>query len=245
MKQSLILILLTFSFTSIGQVRLNEMQSSNATTIIDNFGESDDWVEIYNPTMDTIEIGGLVLKDQLDTWAIPTGDPSTYLPPFGHFLLWADDQEIQGIFHTNFKLASGGEFLGLYESDSVTVIDSITIPAMIQDRSYMRCQSGWTETTTPTPLAQNGCSASIEEINTIDDLFNITVNNNGEIVIDIIDYSQGEYGLQLYSMDGKEVITESLKEEKTVLNPQFEKSGIYIIIISAQNAIYSKRIWVN
>ena len=90
MKQILVTILLLQSVFSFGQVVLNEMQSSNTSTLADNFGEYDDWVEIHNPTGDTIDIAGLVLKDQVDTWAIPTGDPSTILPPNGYFLLWAD-----------------------------------------------------------------------------------------------------------------------------------------------------------
>ena len=104
----LILIQASLGF---GQVVLGEMQSSNSSTIADSFGDYDDWIEIHNPTTDSVEISGFILKDQLDTWVIPSGDPVTHLPPNGRFLLWADDQELQGPSHTNFKLASGGEFL--------------------------------------------------------------------------------------------------------------------------------------
>ena len=106
MKQLIIILFSAHSLFSAAQVNLNEMQSSNNSTISDNMGEFEDWIEIYNSTANPIEIGGLILKDQIDTWAIPTGDPSTLIPPGGYFLLWADDQEFQGIFHTNFKLAS-------------------------------------------------------------------------------------------------------------------------------------------
>jgi hypothetical protein len=245
MKQSLIIILLASSFLGFGQVRLSEMQSSNTNTIADNFGEYDDWVEIHNPTNDSVEIGGLILKDQLDTWEIPTGDPSTHLPPDGYFLLWADDQEFQGIFHTNFKLASGGEFLGLYENDGVTVIDSITIPAMAANLSYIRCESGWMQTTTPSPLAQNDCSASIGEINTTGDLFSITLNDNGLLTIDIIDYSFRQYNLLLYSMDGKKIMDYQLKKKQTTLNHRPLDSGVYIAIIATYNSTYSKRLWID
>ncbi|PHR27615.1 MAG: hypothetical protein COA38_13190 [Fluviicola sp.] len=244
MKYSLIIILLSYAFTGIGQVRLNEMQSSNSNTITDNFGENDDWVEIHNPTIDSVEIGGLILKDQLDTWAIPTGDPSTYLPPGGYLLLWADDQESQGIFHTNFKLASGGEFLGLYESDGVTVIDSITIPGMNPDLSYIRCESGWAQTNLPSPLAENNCIVNIGEINTSNESFSITLNDNGALTIDIKDYSLSEYSILLYSMDGMKVIDCPLKEKKTILSPQSLDSGIYVAIMSTDNSTYLKRVWI-
>ena len=244
MKQTLIVLLFAHSFLGFGQVRLNEMQSSNTNTIPDDFGEYDDWVEIHNPTTDSIEIGGLVLKDQLDTWAIPIGNASTHLPPGGYFLLWADDQEVQGIFHTNFKLASGGEFLGLYENDGTTVIDSISIPAMVENLSYMRCETGWMPTAIPSPLSQNDCSVGIGEINSVDDLINITMNDNGVLTIDIVDYSAGEYGLSLYSMDGKKVMDQVLKEKKTALSHSELESGVYFAIISTHTSTYSKRIWI-
>ena len=242
MKQTLIAIVLLHSIIGFGQVRLNEMQSSNSTTINDNFGEYDDWVEIYNPTTDSIEIGGLVLKDQLDTWAIPTGDPSTHLPPNGTFLLWADDNMAQGIFHTNFKLASGGEFLGLYASDSVTVIDSITIPALIQDQSYMRCETGWISSNTPSPLAPNDCSAALNEFQAIDDFFDFTWDETGSLIINILDDYSSTYNFSLYSLDGKKLVEQQLKEKMNNIHLQTAVTGTYFAVLSTDSGAYSKRI---
>lgn len=244
MKQTLIFILLLQSAIGYGQVRLNEMQSSNSTTLGDNFGEYDDWVEIHNPTNDSIEIGGLVLKDQLDTWAIPTGDPTTHLPPNGYILLWADDQEGQGVFHTNFKLASGGEFLGLYESDSITIIDSITITALGSDQSYIRCESEWLTSSTPSPLVQNDCSANVHEVKTFDDLFNFAWNSDGLLVINILNAAPIKYHLSLYNAEGRKLTELPLNEKKTVLDLQTNGIGNYFAIISTGSATYSKRILV-
>jgi hypothetical protein len=220
------------------------MQSNNGTTLADGFGEYDDWIEIHNPTTNAMEIAGLVLKDQLDTWVIPTGDPSTNIPPGGYFLLWADDQEIQGIFHTNFKLAAGGEFLGLYAPDGVTVIDSVRLPSMNPDLSFIRCQSGWAQTVSPSPLADNNCIVSVGEITPAEEAFNITSNENGELIIDLIDYSLGEYNLIVYSMEGKKVLNRALTAKKTLINPQLIDGGIYIAVVANENAISSKRIWI-
>lgn len=245
MKTALILVLLLLHTIGYTQVRLNEMQSSNSTTIADNYGDYDDWVEIYNPTNVSIEIGGLVLKDQIDTWAIPTGDPSTYLPPNGRFLLWADDQEFQGIFHTNFKLASGGEFLGLYESDSVTIIDSITITALSPNQSYIRCESGWLVSNLPSPLEQNECSAKLNELKTIDDLINFEWNNQGLLVIDILDDKLVNCHFSLYSSDGKKLSNFVLNEKKTIMDVQTKGVGTYIITVSTNDTTYSKRILIS
>ena len=242
MKNLCIIASLAFSLTSYGQVILNEMQSSNTSTLADDWGEFEDWIEIYNPTANPIEIGGLILKDQLDTWAIPTGDPSTLIPPNGYFLLWADDQEVQGIFHTNFKLAAGGEFLGLYESDGTTVIDSVTIPGLFPNQSYIHCDTVWMESTAPTPLEFNGCEVGIDE-NTFPDDISIAITDS-QLTIEIANYSNEVPNLCISSLDGKKRIENSINEKKTVLNIETLESGVYIITISTLNSVYSRKVWL-
>jgi hypothetical protein len=244
MKFLVIVILSTYSFFATAQVRLNEMQSSNSSTITDEYGENEDWVEIHNPTTDTIEIGGLVFKDQLDTWAIPTGDPSTLLNPGDYFLLWADDQPGQGIFHTNFKLASGGEFLGLYENDSVTVIDSVTIPGMNSDYSLIRCDFGWLTSNTPSPLAINNCTTGLGEINNSEKVLHITSNENGSFTLNLLDDSFSHSKFSLFSIDGKKVIDLDLNGVTTILNNTLLNSGIYYAVISNSEIAYSEKIWI-
>jgi hypothetical protein len=242
MKYLFALLFTTQCIVSIGQVVLSEMQSSNSFTIADNMGEFDDWIEIHNPTADSLEIGGLILKDQLDTWSIPTGDPSTFIPPNGYFLLWADDQEDQGIFHTNFKLASGGEFLGLYESDGITVIDSITLPALSPDNSYVRCNTGWLQTSDPTPLAENNCTANLTENKSFEDLFSIKTINDKQLEINVVNHIEEQRTLSIYSIDGKEVIQKPLDGKKTTLDLTHLDSKVYILSISTSISTYSKKI---
>lgn len=241
--KKLIAILWIASHSSFyAQVNLNEMQSSNNATITDEFGEFDDWIEIYNSTADTIEIGGLILKDQIDTWTIPTGNPLTFLPPSEYFLIWADDQEFQGDFHANFKLASGGEFLGLYESDGQTVIDSITIPALSPNDSYIKCLTGWVQTSSPTPLADNNCMVShIENINH-SDFFFLSVSDNKELSVNIVGDLENQTAISIYSLDGKELMKRTSDVKKTILNLNMLNSGIYIVSIISPNFIYSKKI---
>lgn len=242
MKYLIIIMFSVHSISSLGQVYLNEMQSSNSSTIADNMGEFDDWIEIHNPTADSLEIGGLILKDQLDTWAIPTGNPLTLIPPGDYFLLWADDQEFQGVFHTNFKLASGGEFLGLYESDGVTVIDSVTIPPMDADDSYLKCSDTWFQTSSPSPLIDNNCTVDLTKNINFSDLFSITVLNDNQLEINILNYFENARSLAIYSMDGKEILTTTLVHKKTIINFSELESNIYVVTVSTPHLIYSKKI---
>ena len=245
MKLSFWFMLLFVSNLGLAQVSLNEMQSSNNSTLADEFGEFDDWIEIHNPTNEFIDIGGLILKDQLDTWEIPQSNAATIVPPNGYFLLWADDQEFQGEFHTNFKLASGGEFLGLYESDGVTVIDSITLPAMQADQSLMRCDDSWITANDPTPLWENEC-----EVNGIDGnqplpLFDISYGQGNMIVVQCSDYSFGQLNLKVFALDGKVIMAKILNERRVELDLGQLENGIYVITVFGQQTFYSEKIIVS
>ncbi len=241
MKVILPTILTLLTFTTTAQLTLNEVQSANNSTLQDEFGEYDDWIELYNLTQDTIEIGGLILKDQLDTWAIPTGDASTLLPPGGYFLLWADDQEEQGIFHTNFKIASGGEFLGLYESDGTTVIDSISIPALTQDHSYMRCFSGWSATDLPSPLLDNDCALNVGEQATASEMYSIQIIGR-ELQIETLEKPQNQTKLAVYNLQGQEVLQKYLWDTKFSLSMSNITSGAYLLTLSNNSFLQSKMI---
>ena len=244
MKILLITILLIQTSLCSSQIVLSEMQSSNSTTVTDDFGEYDDWVELHNTSSDSVEISGLILKDQLDTWVIPSGNSLTHLPPGGYFILWADDQEAQGMFHTNFKLASGGEFLGLYESDGTTVIDSVTIPALNSDYSFIRCQNDWMTTSNPTPLTSNDCPASLNDLNLFDELFIIKNIGEGNIEIELVDKSIQAYQLSIYALDGKTVCQKTLTQSKAIIPSSVNNTGVYLISLTAYNSVHTKRLWI-
>ena len=61
-----IFLLLFILNTSYSQVVLNEIQSSNSSTISDEMNEYDDWIEIYNPNDETVDISDWQLKDGND-----------------------------------------------------------------------------------------------------------------------------------------------------------------------------------
>jgi hypothetical protein len=100
-----------------GTLFINEFVTKNCGTKGDEFNESDDWVEIYNPTPDTIDLGGLFVTDSLQDplkHCIPSGSTATRIPPYGFKILWADNQPEQGELHLGFKLDGKDEQIGLY-----------------------------------------------------------------------------------------------------------------------------------
>ena len=76
---------------------INEVLASNLQTPPENNGEYDDWIEIYNPSDQAIDLAGLYLTDKIDIptkWRFPLGRPfDTTVDPNGFILIWADNPE--------------------------------------------------------------------------------------------------------------------------------------------------------
>ena len=121
---------------------INEFMASNDDTIHDPQGHYDDWIEIYNSGTGSIDIGGMYMTDDLDEpvmWRIPENNPSlTNIPAGGYLLIWADGDAADYGLHASFKLSAGGEEIGLFDTDGVTLIDSIEFPEQSTDISYGR-----------------------------------------------------------------------------------------------------------
>ena len=120
---------------------INELMASNSDIIQDPQGEYDDWIEIHNFGRDAINIGGMYLTDNL---SIPTKwrIPANTIPSGGYLLIWADNDTTDSGLHANFKLSSDGEEIGLFDSDGVTLIDSIIFTDQTTDISFGRYPDG-------------------------------------------------------------------------------------------------------
>ncbi|MAI23537.1 MAG: hypothetical protein CL828_05725 [Crocinitomicaceae bacterium] len=152
-------------------VVINEAQSDNFITYVDNTSEFDDWIELHNPTSSAIDIAGYFMSDRLDRpmkWQVPaTAGDSTIIPPGGFVMLFADEDGSQGWNHMNFKLSSLGEPLALRSPDGFSVADSVFMPGVMQDRSWGRqfdAHPDWVEFFIPTPNASNGANSIAEEM---------------------------------------------------------------------------------
>jgi hypothetical protein len=140
---------------------VNEIAAVNNSIISDEYGEYDDWIEIYNFGDDAINLNGLYITDNINNptkHLLVEENPGDLLVPAGGFLLlWADDQTEQGSTHLNFSLSGSGEYVGLYSPD-VILIDGTEFGQQISDVTYGRNLVGgqWNYFPTPTPNAPNG-----------------------------------------------------------------------------------------
>lgn len=141
-----------------GVLFINEFMASNDSTLADESGDYDDWIELHNAGETDVNLSGIYLTDDfsnLTRWKIP----DTTITAGGFLLFWADNEETEGPLHTNFKLsASAGEEIGLFDFDAdvqvIVLIDSISFGPQPTDTSYGRYPDGgsdWQSFSTPTP----------------------------------------------------------------------------------------------
>lgn len=112
-------------------LRLNEILVHNDANAVDDFGQHSAWIEIFNSSYNTVNIGGCYLTDDLNNptkYWIPTGDPVTKIPARNYIVFWADNHPTRGIFHLNFDL-SEGRTIAIFDANGKTMIDKIEIPA--------------------------------------------------------------------------------------------------------------------
>lgn len=71
----ILLIVAAFSFASVtGAVVINEAQSSNASTLLDEDGDASDWIELLNTAAEPIDLAGWGLSDRVSEpflWVFP------------------------------------------------------------------------------------------------------------------------------------------------------------------------------
>ncbi|NQS98744.1 MAG: CotH kinase family protein [candidate division Zixibacteria bacterium] len=135
---------------------INEFMACNASTITDEYGEFDDWIEIYNDGVSPMPMNGWHLTDDFEEPTKYTF-PDTVIPPESRLIVWADDQPEQGSFHASFKLSGGGEEIGLFEPNGIFLEDMVIFCEQYEDISYGRFPDGgfsW-QIMEPTPESTN------------------------------------------------------------------------------------------
>lgn len=159
------------SFTSYSQafhsLMVNEIMASNDTSIADNTGEFPDWIEIYNPGTQAINIAGYYISDnpnqplkhQMSTTS------AIIIPAGGFIVLWASGEPSRGSLHLDFALSASGESVLITGPDGVSLIDSLTFGVQRTDISLGRTTdgaAGFSFFMDVTPGASNNTAAAFQ-----------------------------------------------------------------------------------
>ena len=222
---------------ALAQIFINEIVASN-TIQKDEFGDKDDYIELYNAGEESVDIAGWYVSDKKESprlWQLPSGEPAL-IPSKGFLILWADEQTHQGPLHVNFKLSTAGEFVSLYAENKfgeLTLMDSVQFPALQTDQSYSRVPDGsntW-QIQVPTYLATNVISTSNElelagiKVYPLRFTDGVTIENATGIE------------LQVYDITGKLIHQETSTAYRHQLNLTYLSRGIYLL--RAGNSSYT------
>lgn len=236
----------TPSETSTDKVVINEFLADNLNSETDPSGDHEDWVELYNPTSSKVLMTGKFLTDdplKLSKWKF-TKD-SLYLAPAEYMVIWLDEQQSQPGLHANFKLSKSGEFLALIDSDSTTIIDSLSFGRQLTDQSFGRYPDGsdrWNQLK-PTPGVKNALLTAVEIKKHIPLEYNIKAYPNPFNPRTSIEFQipkDGFVSIKVYDMLGKEIAT-LVDEEKSAgsyrlfFDGKNLSSGIYFLRLSTKD----------
>jgi len=213
-------------------IRINEVVANNSS-IFDDFGEKDDYIELYNTTDTAVNIAGWYITDtpvnRMLTQIPMTNTEKTTIAAHERLILWADNEPQEGLLHLGFKLGKEGETLILSRMnayDKVSVVDSVTYPLMLTDKSYSRVPDGapnWF-VQAPTFNYSNNMEVSTEKRNLVDvDLYPTLVNESFTVKM--------ASGLLLTVTDltGKVVLRETCSSDSESFSAGFMQPGLYLV----------------
>lgn len=216
---------------TLGDVVINEFMASNDTTVTDQDGEYEDWIEFYNNGTESVDLSGYFLTDDasdLTQWSFPQG---TSIEPDGYLIVWADDDTDQEGLHANFKLSASGESIVLVNPADTSIVDAIDYPEQTTDVSYGRFPNGpgAFQIMDPTFNASNSITTSTEDV--LANYNDLKVYPNPAEDYFFLAYSQEDLEEKLvtiFNMTGS-IIYQNKVIGKTLVNTADWIPGMYII----------------
>ena len=101
---------------------ISEFLAVNDSTLLDEDGDASDWIEIHNPCAEPVDLDGWYLTDDpadLTRWRFPP----RILEPGSYLVVFASGKDRRSSeLHTDFRLSSDGDYLGLIRPDGSTVV---------------------------------------------------------------------------------------------------------------------------
>jgi len=157
----LIACMLSSSFLS-AQVIINEFSASNYTGVLDNFGETEDWVELYNAGSSAVDLEGYFLSDNIDNpmkWTFPAG---ISIGAGEQLLIFLSDRDLVAgaTIHAGFKLTQSKQEWVVLTDPNEVLLDAVQLTNPTQmNHSRGRILDGdasWGIFLNPSPGFSNG-----------------------------------------------------------------------------------------
>jgi hypothetical protein len=214
-------------------VVINEFMASNETTEADQDDEYDDWIELYNNSSETVDLGGYFLSDDADDlmqWEIPEG---TSIGANAYLTIWADKDEEQTGLHASFKISASSGSLFIVDSEGST-IDQVSYTKQTTDISYGRYPNGTGDfqSMSPTFNTENTIASSIVNTQVNTDILVYPNPSSDYFHLKIQDTNTTENEVTIYNTMGQIVYYDCISQETTINVSQWE-NGIYMVKIGS------------
>ena len=217
---------------------LNEFSAGKSAA--DNFGEMEDWMELYNGGSNPIDLSDILITDDLtfkNKYTLNKNGQPWILQPDTYQLLWADDQLTQGKEHLPFKLSSSGDDIGIYHVagfDTLKVAD-LSYDALSPNTSMARIPNAtgpFEITAKITPNATNEFVTGLPDEGMTTHCF---FPNPADQYVNIVAQAS-ETSLSIVDMMGKQVLDQQL-ESKQATNIFIGNipSGVYVLVLNGQS----------
>ena len=215
-----------------GDLVINELMPLNTSTIADQDGEYDDWIELHNNTNSDIPLLGYYLSDNNNNlkWAFP----DTSIVANSYLIIWADENGSETGLHANFKLSSSGEQLALYDSTNAIVVDEVVFGAVPADMGYARIPNGIGPFVIQDPtfnMDNESSTALVEDLSKNDF---ILFPNPATNTIFVKTSKEKLRTITVYSIFGERII---YKTHTNKIDISYLKSGMYLIKINNNQTI--------
>ena len=138
-------------------IKINEVLTNNTASLQDEYGDHLPWVELVNISYTTYNVRGMfittnreVLNPKLPApkriammQIVPNGEPRTSISGRQHLLLFLNSNPAKGSLHFNTKVDGGKPtWVALYDGNGIDLIDSVSVPALDENKSYARVMDG-------------------------------------------------------------------------------------------------------
>ena len=231
--------LLTCFQASAQGVVINELLASNDATQADQDGEFDDWIELYNTGNTAIDLSGYTLSDDPDDpfkWPFPAGSS---IGAGEYVIVWADDDQQQAGFHTQFKLSADGESV-ILSDPSGTEVDRVDFGPQATDISFGRFPNGTGDfrVMPPTFAAANSDVVAVRDLPAAHvDLFPLPASDHLTVVLHGLPVVRYE----LVDVSGRVVLGQAIaRAERFQIELSPLPAGTYGLRLIGSDGIYSR-----
>lgn len=230
---------------------INEI-GATSPGITDDFGQQEDWIELYNTNSTSVNLAGLYITDdftQKTKYRIPEGaNNETEIGANSYKIIWADNETDQGPLHAGFRLSADGEYVGIFQavSDGITALDEVTFPPQIAETSFARI-ANITGPFVTTPVITPGSENMLEVLTGFEEDPNrfISVYPNPTTEEITIRSSELIHQVSLYNAYGMELKKVEMHSLTGSLSLSSFPTGIYILLLETESVSKTMKVIKN